>query len=186
MRLFLPLLLFAAGCGQPEPSPVEPEPYPAEDGLALATETYHRYLATGVPSEIFGVTVIKRGDYFIQLLGPPQYGWYRVPMPSDTDRRPAPERAREARTGTNWRVISDSAAVARLTVVVGTFEQTNLHALSSASDGSFAVFRVTPHDALRYYRSGVDPDTVRGNSTHRELIADRWMYSRNGNSHDGT
>ncbi len=179
LRLLFPLLLLAAGCGQPEPPPVE-------DGLALATETYRHHFASGIPTDIFGATVVKRGDYFIELLDSPEYVAYRVPMPSDSDRRSAAERAREARTGADWQVGPDSAITARLAVIVNTFEGAGLHALSSDPDGSSAAFRVTPYDALSYYRSGVNPDTVNSNSTHRQSIAPQWMYSRHGNSHDGT
>ena len=179
LRLLLPLLLLAAGCGQPEAPPVE-------DGLARATETYRQHFASGVPAEVFGATVIKRGDYFIELLGTSERAAYRVPMPSSTDRRSAAERAREARTGADWQVVPDSAVVARLAVVVGTFEQADLHALFSDPDGSFASFRVTPHDRLSYYRSGVDPDTIQGNVLHWQSITREWVYSRGKNSHDGT
>ena len=179
LRLLLPLLLLAVGCGQPE----EPS---VEDGLALATETYRQHLANGIPADVFGATVIKRGDYFIELLGASEHVAYRVPMPSGTDRRTATERASEARTGADWQAVPDSAVVARLAVVVGTFERANLDALFSDPDSSFATFRVTPYDRLSYYRSGVDPDTIQGNALHWESITREWVYSRGKNSHDGT
>ena len=179
MRLLLPLLLLAVGCGQSDAPPVE-------DGLALATDTYRQHFASGVPADVFGATVIKRGDYFIELAGASGRVAYRVPMPSGTDRRSAAERAREARTGADWQVVPDSAVFVRLAVVVGTFERANLHALFSDPDSSFATFRITPYDRLSYYRSGVDPDTIQGNALHWQSITREWVYSRGKNSHDGT
>ena len=179
LRFSLTLLFLVAGCGQPEPPPVE-------EGVTLATETYRQHFSDGVPPGLFGATVIKRGDYFVELLNAPGRAAYWVPMPSETDQRPASERARAARTGADWEIAPDSATAVRLAEIVGTFEAAGLHALASDPDGSSASFRVTPYDALNYFRSGVDPDTLRGNSTHRQLIAREWMYSRHGNSHDGT